>query len=111
MALGVFLAASGPWRAAWLRPPTQQPENLVQLLPMLVSLAYVLSILTFFTQYANPIVNSWADKQTPQPQQALGVASILLQTVIIMGVILLAIRRWRLPSRRHIKQPTDRSEK
>lgn len=97
LALGVFLAAGGPWRAAWLRPPTQQPENLVRLLPMLVSLAYVLSILTFFTQYANPIVNSWADKQTPQPQQALGVASILLQTVIIMGVILLAIRRWRPP--------------
>ncbi len=97
LALGVFLAASGPWRAAWLRPPTQKPENLVRLLPMLASLAYVLSILTFFTQYANPIVTSWADKQTPQPQQALGVASILLQTVIIMGVILLAIRRWRLP--------------
>lgn len=97
LALGVFLAASGPWRAAWLRPPGQHPESLVRLLPMLVSLAYVLSILTFFTQYANPIVNSWADKQTPQPQQALGVASILLQTVIIMGVILLAIRRWRLP--------------
>ncbi len=97
LALGVFLAASGPLRATWLRSPTQQPESLVQLLPMLVSLAYVLSILTFFTQYANPIVNSWADKQTPQPQQALGIASILLQTAIIMGVILLAIRRWRLP--------------
>jgi hypothetical protein len=58
LALGIFLAASGPWRAAWLRPPTHQRENLVQLLPMLVSLAYVLSILTFFTQYANPIVKS-----------------------------------------------------
>ena len=97
LALGVFLAASGPWRAAWLRPPTEQPKNLVQLLPMLVSLAYVLSILTFFTQYANPIVKSWADKQTPDEIQALGVASILLQTAINMGVVLLAIRRWRLP--------------
>jgi hypothetical protein len=97
LALGVFLAASGPLRAAWLRPPTHRRENLVQLLPMLISLAYVLSILTFFTQYANPIVNSWADKHTPQPQQALGIASILLQTAIIMGVVLLGIRRWRLP--------------
>lgn len=60
-------------------------------------MAYVLSILTFFTRYANPIVNSWADKLTPQPQQALGIAGILLQTVITMGVVLLAIRRWRLP--------------
>jgi hypothetical protein len=97
LAFGIFLAASGPWRAAWLRPPTQQPENLVQLLPVLVSLAYVLSIFTFFTQYANPIVNSWADKQTPQELQALGVASILLTTAILIGVVLLAVRRWRLP--------------
>jgi hypothetical protein len=98
LALGIFLAASGPWRAAWLRPPIQQPGNLVQLLPMLVSLAYVLSILTFFTQYASPIVTSWADKQTPlQEMQELGVASILLATAIFIGVVLLAIRRWRLP--------------
>jgi hypothetical protein len=97
LALGIFLAASGPWRAAWLRPPTQQREHLVHLLPMLVSLAYVLSILTFFTQYANPIVNSWADKQTLQEMQELGVASILLATALLIGVVLLAIRRWRLP--------------
>jgi hypothetical protein len=64
---------------------------------MLVSLAYVLSILTFFTQYANPIVQSWADKQTPQEMQELGVASILLTTAILMGGVLLAVRRWRLP--------------
>ena len=97
LALGVFLAASGPLRSAWLRSATQGTENLVQLLPMLVSLSYILSLLAFFTQYANPIVNSWADKQTAQPQQALGIASILLQTAIVMGVALLAIRRWRLP--------------
>jgi hypothetical protein len=97
LALGIFLAASGPWRAAWLRPPTHQRENLVHLLPMLISLAYVLSILTFFTQYANPIVKSWADKQTLQEMQELGVASILLTTAILLGVVLLAVRRWRLP--------------
>ena len=97
LALGVFLAASGPFRAAWLRPPAHQRESLVQLLPMLVSLAYVLSILTFFTQYANPIVQSWADKQTPQEMQELGVASILLSTSLLIGVVLLSIRRWQLP--------------
>jgi hypothetical protein len=64
---------------------------------MLVSLAYVLSILTFFTQYANPIVTSWADKQTLQEMQELGVASILLTTAILLGVVLLSVRRWRLP--------------
>ena len=97
LALGIFLAASGPWRAAWLRPPTDRPENLVRHLPMLVSLAYVLSILTFFTQYANPVIKSWADKQTMQEMQELGVASILLTTALFMGGTLLAVRRWRLP--------------
>lgn len=97
LALGIILAASGPWRAAWLRPPTHQRENLLHLLPVLVSLAYILSILTFFTQYANPIIKSWADKQTMQEMQELGVASILLTTAILLGVVLLAIRRWKLP--------------
>src|SRR5215472_11505 len=64
---------------------------------MLVSLAYVLSILTFFTQYANPVINSWADKQTMQEMQELGIASILLTTAIFMGGVLLVVRRWRLP--------------
>ena len=64
---------------------------------MLVSLAYVLSILTFFTQYANPIFKSWADKQTMQEMQELGVASILLTTAIFMEGALLAVRRWHLP--------------
>lgn len=97
LALGVFLAAGGPFRVAWLRFPTDRSENLVRLLPMLVSLAYVLSILIFFTQYANPVIKSWADKQTMQEMQALGVASILLTTAITMGGVLLAVRRWRLP--------------
>jgi hypothetical protein len=32
LALGVLLAASGPFRAAWLHPPSGQVENLARLL-------------------------------------------------------------------------------
>ncbi len=64
---------------------------------MLLSLAYILAIFTFFTQFANPIANSYADRHTIEPLEDLGIASILLQTALFMGGALLALRRWRLP--------------
>ncbi|HLZ64134.1 MAG TPA: hypothetical protein VKR06_44965 [Ktedonosporobacter sp.] len=97
LALGVALAASGPLRAAWRRPVAEQKETLLTLLPAILSLAYLLAIFTFFTQYASPIVHSWADKHTSEEPLDLGLASILLQTALFMGVALFAMRRWRLP--------------
>lgn len=95
LAFGVVLAASGPFRAAWLRPVAQRRESLLKLLPAILSLAYVFAIFTFFTQYANPVIHSQADK--PAGSVELGLASILLQTAVFMGVALFAVRRWRLP--------------
>ena len=95
LALGAVLAVSGPLRAAWQRPVTQRQQTLFELLPALLSLAYVLALFTFFTQYANPIIHSQADKQTGSVE--LGLVSILLQTAVFMGVALFALRRWRLP--------------
>ncbi len=95
LALGVVMAASGPFRAAWLRPVAQRKETLFELLPAMLSLAYVFALFTFFTQYANPIIHSQADKQTGSVE--LGLASILLQTALFMGVALFVLRRWQLP--------------
>ncbi|MEO8971037.1 MAG: hypothetical protein ABI406_05470 [Ktedonobacteraceae bacterium] len=95
LAFGIVLAASGPFRAAWLRSAPQRQETLLGLLPTLLSLAYVYAIFTFFTQYANPVIHSQADKQAGSVE--LGLASILLQTAVFMGVALLAMRRWQLP--------------
>ena len=95
LALGAMLAVSGPLRAAWQRPVTHRQQTLFELLPALLSLAYVLALFTFFTQYANPLIHSQADKQTGSVE--LGLVSILLQTAVFMGVALFALRRWRLP--------------
>lgn len=112
LALGGFLIMSGPLRAAWRRRDPDAAERWVTLAPALLSLAYLFSLLVFFTQYANPIVQSRADLHitsidiTLIPFQhvgendlstKLGVVSILLQAAISMSIVLLAVRRWKLP--------------
>lgn len=97
LALGAVLMLSGPFRAAWQRSSVSSAEDNRNLFPMLISLAYVLAIFTFFTQFANPIANSLADQHTNDGFISLGVASILLQAALFMGGVLTAMRRWRLP--------------
>jgi len=112
LALGGFLIISGPLRAAWRRRDPDAAKHWVTLAPALLSLAYLFSLLAFFTQFADPIVHSRADLQIvqiviffspsgadlePDLSTKLGVASILLQTAISMSIVLLAVRRWKLP--------------
>jgi hypothetical protein len=116
LALGGVLIVSGPLRAAWPRP-ISAAGGWGALLPGLLSLAFVLSLLTFFTEYANPFSTPWpagrgaiaaiaspdgAPELSPTPAtemlgQVVGVASILLSAALLMGVVLLAVRRWALP--------------
>lgn len=93
--LGGVLAMSGPLRAAWQRPKVRREQTLFDLLPAVLSLAYVLVLFMFFTQYADPISEPQANNVYGSVD--LGVAGILLQTVIFMGLVLFALRRWRLP--------------
>ena len=58
------LMVSGPLRAAWARgdgPETPWPERL----PMVVSIALVLSVLTAMTQFIDPIVDPFAEMTDP----------------------------------------------
>ena len=112
LALGGFLMLSGPLRAAWRQRNPDAAQRWATLLPALLSLVYLFSLLVFFTQFADPITHSRADLNISQiviffsPSGSdteaslstkLGVASILLQSAILMGIVLLAVRRWRLP--------------
>jgi len=100
LAVGGTLIFTGPLRALWLRTAPHSRPAWAMLLPGLLALTYIFSILTFFTQYASPIVHSRADLQPVTENDlstALGVTSILLQSAIVMGIILFAVRRWRLP--------------
>ena len=100
LALGMTLIVSGPFRAAWRR---SEATSFLTAVPMLVSLALTLSVLTFFTQICHPLVRPRAAGVAPQSEtlvfflQALGVSGIILHAALLIGMVLLAVRRWTLP--------------
>ena len=112
LALGSTLMLTGPLRAAWRRTTSAGASW-----PAVLSLTYLLSSLTFWTQYAHQLGRPWpasGNRPTsavfavvaPDPlfrgieiqsvfvAHALGVASILLQAALLAGVVLLALWRW-----------------
>jgi hypothetical protein len=106
LALGGTLIMSGPLRAAWRRSSGQNGDlrGWAELLPMLLSLTFVVSLWSFMTQFAHPLVDPWAAKgvrprtqQFPMLRQSFGVVSILFQSGVLMGPVLLLISRRRLP--------------
>jgi hypothetical protein len=102
LALGGWLIVGGPFRAAWGRATPARSWS--ALLPMLLALTGMLSLLTFFTQIAHPVPNPhfWGG---PAPVgrglahvlEEMGIVSLLLTSGLVMGMILLTIRRWALP--------------
>ncbi len=93
------LIFSGPYRSAWRRSNTRAKIGFFSSLPMLLSLTYILSAITVISQIAHPFVNIWPSfsVQNPFRVQALAVVSILFQTILLMGLVLLTLRRWILP--------------
>lgn len=107
--LGILLIVSGPLRAAWLSPSARM-QGLALDLPIVLSLTFVLSVLTFITQFAHPFVDPWAARSFHRIglqsyrrfgefffDEAMGVLSIMLQAGLLMGLVLLIIRRRVLP--------------
>ncbi len=102
LAVGASLIVTGPLRSAWQR--TNHAPKLSTLLPALLSLALLWSLFSFFTTYANAFSEATlAQGERPVGEelmfllQGLGIAGILLQVSVMMGIILLAVRRWTLP--------------
>ena len=116
LAVGSTLILTGPLRAAWRRVDRAASW------PAVLSLGFLLSSFSFWTQYAHHFGRPWAaagNRPTaavfavvaPNPlfrnaeiqnlyvAHALGVAGILVQAAFISAIVLLALRRWgpRLP--------------
>jgi hypothetical protein len=104
LALGGGLIVTGPLRAASHRPDTPTRRWLARW-PAVLSLTILLSVFTFFTEYASSFGTTWA-AYPPHPRtadhvfvhQAIGLASILVQSVILMAHILHVLRRRPLPA-------------
>jgi len=102
LASGGVLLMGGPLRAALRHASADERRGWVHLLPALLSLLSVLSLFTFFTQYANAfthaniIAGRGPDGETYFWNVA-GITGVLVPAALMMGFILLAIRRWQLP--------------
>jgi hypothetical protein len=99
LAIGMALIMSGPLRAAWFR--SGQARGWRELAPTLFSATMVWCVLSFFSAFAHPFTEIYAI-QSPWRSDAYltqnsGVASIILQTIVLSGVILLLVQRWTLP--------------
>jgi hypothetical protein len=98
LATGVTLIMSGPFRAAW-----QRPGAAVAPWTAIFSWLLTLSIVTFMGQFAHPFVHAWAGQEFNPGYnwdllligQVAGVTSILLQSGLLIGFILLLIYRWQ----------------
>ena len=98
LAFSGLLMMSGPLRAIWLRSDADVAPDWRTLLPAVLALMATLSTFTFFTTFAHPIVDVWLVTHiVNDSQKSRAVAGILLQTVLLMGVLFVALRRWRLP--------------
>jgi hypothetical protein len=101
LVLGAGLIVSGPLRSAWGKGDAG--------LPAVLSLGYVMLAVAFVTEVGSPFATPWAAAgvQSVEPWagvssrtepaatgQALGVAGIVLQTGVLMGFTLAAVRRW-----------------
>ncbi len=92
--LSAFLMLGGPLRAASARLHPAGAGGWRDLGPLVISATLLLSIITFFTQFAHPFASF---TQYGFPGEALSVAGILLQTALLMGFVLFLVVRWRLP--------------
>jgi hypothetical protein len=103
LAVGSALIVSGPFRAAWRRRDHASTPGWGKLLPMLLSLTFMLSGFTFSAQVLHPLFPLRRLMALPRADemvvylQTLLIATVLIQILLRVGVILLAVRRWRLP--------------
>jgi hypothetical protein len=112
LAAGVFIL-SGPFRAAWTDGREWSP-TLGRFLPAAVSLALTTALVSFFFMYVTPFrqygYGTWIARSTraatlnlgaaedyAERIQVNGLAAVLIFTVILIGPLLLVLRRWRVP--------------
>ena len=96
---GIFLIVSAPLRVAWNRSDITPESGWGSLFPAIISITLLLSLLTFFTQYSHyadptPLIIPFRDGGW---QNLAGIQKMLMPSALIMGTILLLMRRWRLP--------------
>lgn len=100
LASGAFLFISGPLRATWRR---SNLHSWGDLFPAIASVTLLFTLFTFFTQYANIFANTAVLNMTAPSgnskyfTEVTSVMYVFIPTALMMGSLLLLIRRWQLP--------------
>ncbi|MEZ4860913.1 MAG: hypothetical protein R3C14_06380 [Caldilineaceae bacterium] len=99
LGVGLGLVVTGPLRAAWQRAGRQ--PSWWEITPALLALAALLADLTFFMMFSHPIFSMtagrWHREFANDIGQVAGVLGLLIIGAILVGPVLLALRRWQLP--------------
>jgi hypothetical protein len=107
---GGLLALTSPLRAAWVEVDAASP-SLWEILPAVLSLTLTTTISAFFLGYAwdvpdptpsLPVPPAALDETAPghfaaERAVSYGIVSRIVATVLLLGPVLFALRRWRLP--------------
>jgi hypothetical protein len=101
LVLGAAFVLSGPLRSAWRRSDLER-LSWARRLPMLLSLTLVLCQITFFTEMGHPIARLWGHGPVPPERFAhlleeAGIVGILLSSIVLVGAVLLLLRRGGAP--------------
>ncbi len=101
MLAGGTMAASAPVRAAWRDPSEPTSPTFGRFVAPMVSTAVVASAFAFFFLYGNGF-NNWPMQYEYIPFEsevlaAYGVLATQVSTVIMIGSVLLLLRRWNPP--------------
>lgn len=100
LAVGGLLMITGPVRAAWGRGSTS--PGWASAVPLVISLTAAFSVLTFFVQVMHPLTQRAAEGIEPGnrlffARQSMGVAGVLVTSMVLVGMILIALEQHDLP--------------
>jgi hypothetical protein len=98
LAVGAAMLWSLPLQLAWRR--RQSPKSAADYAPALVSAALLVGLILFSTHYVNLLVDPWPlypfNEGDPRSWfvPSLGFAALIIPTAVVMGSVLLILRRW-----------------
>lgn len=98
--VGGMLMVTGPIRMAWRRTEETQP-SVRSFFPILVCITLATALASFFLMYVsafnNPHWSAFSSARSNEGQQVSGIATILVTNALLIGAMLLVVRRWRPP--------------
>lgn len=99
LAAGATLMGTGAFRSWYRKDDLRRDVTLLGQLPMLIAALFILSLLTFMTQFAHFVDLRAAGNMPetlPNTISSLTIMSYLFPTILMMGTVFLILRRGRL---------------